>query len=235
VQNKFNIRKYFITGLVILLPVAMTIAIVIFIFNLLTAPFLGITQAVFDRYHLFSHGFLFLTASQVQSLVAQLLILTFLFFFVVGLGFIARWFFFKTVLLFTEYIVKRIPFVSSIYKTCQEVINTLFTSNKNSFKQVVLVKFPNAISYSIGLITSESNPCFDQHLNEKRISVFVPTAPNPTSGFLMLFKAEDLIYIDMKVEDAFKFIISCGMISPEFNELPVSKDIVNDEKTKKYL
>lgn len=207
-------KKHFITGLVILLPVALTIAIVAFIFNLLTVPFLGIVQTVFNRYHLFEHGFIFLGPTQIQNLVAQLLILVCLFFFAVGLGFIARWFFFKTVLNFSEYIVKKIPFVSSIYNTCQDVINTLFTSKTKSFKQVVLVPFPSANTYSIGFITNEEIPRFNLSDTVGLIAIFVPTAPNPTSGFLMLYKPDDLIYLDMRVEDAFKFIISCGMITP---------------------
>ena len=148
-------RKYFITGLVILLPLALTLAIVVFIFNFLTVPFLGIVKAVFDRYHLFAEGFLFLSADQIQTLFAQILILGSLFLIVIGLGFIASWFFFHSLLRFAEYIVKRIPLVRAIYKTCQDMINTIFTADRKSFKQVVLVPFPNHDCYSIGLITRE--------------------------------------------------------------------------------
>lgn len=210
-------KKYFITGLVILLPLALTIAIVAFIFNLLTVPFLGIVKAVFDRYHLFESGFLLLNADQIQNLIAQLLILVSLFFIVIGLGFIARWFFFKTILKFAEYIVKRIPFVNTIYKTCQDVIKTIFTSKTKSFKQVVLVRFPNPNSYSIGLVTQEEIPGLEKTPHTNTVAVFVPTTPNPTSGFLIMFKQADLIYLNMKVEDAFKYIISCGVIAPDFN------------------
>ena len=86
-------RKYFITGLVILLPVALTTAIVLFIFNLFTTPFLGIVNALFDRYHLFEQGFLFLNPDQIQNLIAQILILISLFFITIVLGLIARCFF----------------------------------------------------------------------------------------------------------------------------------------------
>lgn len=212
-------KKYFITGLVILLPLALTIAIVVFIFNLLTVPFLGIVQAVFDHYHLLEKGFLLLNAEQIQNLVAKLLILVSLFFIVIGLGFIARWFFFKAFIKFAEYVVKRIPLVSSIYKTCQDVIKTIFTSKTKSFKQVVLVRFPHPNTYSIGLITREELPSLSNTSHADAVAVFVPTTPNPTSGFLVMFKPEDLIYLDMKVEDAFKYIISCGVISPDFNTI----------------
>lgn len=88
-------KKYFITGLVILLPVALTLAIVIFVFNLLTTPFLGVVKTIFDHYQLFETGFLFLSSDQLQNLIAQTLILISLVAVTIGLGFIARWFFFS--------------------------------------------------------------------------------------------------------------------------------------------
>lgn len=209
-------KKDFITGLIILLPVALTIAIVIFIFNLLTGPFTGIVNGVFEHYNIFENGFLFLSAHQIQNLVAKILILISLFLLTIGLGFIARWFFFHTLIVFAEYVVKRIPIVSPIYKTCKEVIKTIFTSKTKSFKQVVLVPFPQAQTHSIGLVTRESIPSFQGTPYEDSVVVFVPTTPNPTSGFMIMYKKQDLIYLDMKVEEAFKFIISCGVIVPEF-------------------
>jgi uncharacterized membrane protein len=222
-------KKYFITGLVILLPVALTIAIVRFIFNLLTIPFLGMVKTIFEHYHLLDEGFLLLNAEQVQTLVAKILILISLFFIVMGLGLIARWFFFKTLIKFAEFIVRRIPLVSSIYNTCQDVIKTIFTSKTKSFKQVVLVRFPNIHTYSIGLITRDEMPSLANTSHADAVAVFVPTTPNPTSGFLVMFKPDDLIYLDMKVEDAFKYIISCGVISPHF------KTLSKEEVLKQYI
>jgi uncharacterized membrane protein len=209
-------KKYFITGLVILLPVALTVTILNFVFNFLTVPFLGIVRAVFERYHLFEQGFLFLNETQFQNLIAQSLILISLFFFAAALGFIARWFFFHTLIIFAEYIVKKIPFVRTIYRTCQDVIKTIFTSKTNAFKQVVLVKFPNPNTYSLGFLTGDTMPGFQEESHHDAITVFIPTTPNPTSGFLMMYKREEVLFMDMKVEEAFKFIISCGVITPSF-------------------
>lgn len=222
-------KKYFITGLVILLPLALTLAIVVFVFDLLTGPFLGIVKTVFEHYHLFDEGFLFLSASQIQNIVAEVLILVSLFFIVVGLGYVARWFLFKTLMKFAEYVVKRIPLVNAIYKTCQEVIKSIFTSTTKSFKQVVLVRFPHPNTYSIGLVTREEIPSLANSAHADVVAVFVPTTPNPTSGFLIMFKPSDLIYLNMKVEDAFKYIISCGVISPDFNMLPQNEVHANEE------
>lgn len=210
-------KKYFITGLVILLPVTLTLMIVIFIFNLFTTPFLGMVKSIFENYSLFENGFLLLNANQLQNFIAKLLILILLVGFTVGLGFVIRWFFFNAILKLIDQIVHRIPLVRSIYKGCQDLIQTIFTSNTNSFKQVVMVRFPNPDTFAIGLVTREDLPPFQNTPYESVVAVFIPTTPNPTSGFMVLFKREDLVYLDMKVQDALKYIISCGVILPEFH------------------
>lgn len=217
-------KKHFITGLVILLPLALTLAVLIFLFNLLTEPFVGIVQAIFVRYDIFANGFLFFSAAQIQTVTAQILILLFLFYFTVGLGAIARHFFINYIIRLWEYVLHRIPVVSSIYKTCQEVITTIFADKNNSFKQVVLVPFPGKDSRCIGMITSDNVEGLGTPEGKTYVAVYVPTTPNPTSGYLMFFEREDLIYLDMKVETAFKYIISCGVIPTTFNPLLESKE-----------
>jgi len=206
------LKKYFITGLVILLPLALTLAIIAFFVNLLTEPFVGVVKSVLGYYDLIESNFLFLSADQVQKYVSQLIILAMLFFVTVGLGVLARWFLFHYIIKFWEYAIHRIPFISSVYKTCQDVIHTIFTSNTSSFKQVVLVPFPSEESLAIGLLTRDGLPALGKH-SKPLVAVFVPTTPNPTSGFLMMFREEDLVYIDMKVEEALKYVISCGVIA----------------------
>lgn len=211
-------KKYFIPGLVVLLPVALTTAIVLFIFNLLTTPFAGILKEIFSRSHLFYNGFLFLNEEQLNQYLSQILILIFLFFFTVALGKLGRWFFVTHLIRISEDLFARIPLVSTIYKTCKDVIKTIFTSKNKSFKQVVLVKFPNADTYSIGLVTKESLPSLSATTDEEHLCVFVPTTPNPTSGFMLIYNKAEVIFLDMKVEDAFKYIISCGVITSPFHQ-----------------
>lgn len=211
-------KKYFVTGLVILLPLALTLAIVFFVFNLLTEPFVGVVKEVFTRYGIFDKGLFFLSADQVQKYFSQLIILALLFFFTVGLGLLARWFFFHYLLRLWELLLKRIPIIHSIYKTSKDVIQTIFTTDSTSFKQVVMVPFPSSDTYAIGLITKDNLPPIKSN-GDTLVSVFVPTTPNPTSGFLMLFKKDDLVYIDMKIEDALKYVISCGVIGSPFDSL----------------
>lgn len=225
-----KIKAYFITGMVILLPLALTLAIVIFLFNLLTEPFVGIVKSVLGHYNLLQSGFLFLSSDQIQKLFSQLIILVLLFFFTVSLGLVARWFFFHYLVRFWERMLAKIPFISSVYKTCQDIIQTLFASSSNSFKQVVMVPFPSPDTMAIGLVTNENIPAIDKE-KEPLIAVFVPTTPNPTSGFLMMFREEDLVYLDMKVEDALKYVISCGVINTPLN--PISKEMAKKNVTPK--
>lgn len=205
-------KKYFITGLVILLPLALTLAIVMLIVNLLTTPFVGIVQSILDYFDLLDKGILFLSSEQVQVVFSKIIILVLLFFLTVGLGALGRWFFFHYMLSLWDYIWHRIPLVNSIYKACQEVIKTLFESKTKSFKQVVIVPFPTRDVYSLGLVTGDNIKGLPQSNQQNVVSVFVPTTPNPTSGFMMMFMEQDVIYLDMKVEDALKYIISCGVI-----------------------
>lgn len=211
------VKKYFITGLALLLPATLTIVITIFIFNFLTVPFAGFVRSILEYYGLIDQGFLFLSATQVMQYGSQLLILVALILFTLLLGFLARWFFFHYIVRFGEYILHRIPIVNTVYKTTKDVIKTVFTEKNNAFKQVVMVPFPSTTTYSIGLITRDKIEEFAGTNYAGLVAVFVPTTPNPTSGFLMLFKETDVVYLDMSVESALKYVISCGMITTPFN------------------
>lgn len=211
-------KKYFITGLAILLPLALTLAIVVFFVNLLTGPFVGMVSAFFDHYGWVGSYSSLLSYKQVQLLLSRLLILVLLFGFTLLLGWFARWVFFHYLIRLWDGLFHRIPFIRAIYRTSQDVVKTIFTTDTKSFKQVVMVPFPHAKSQSIGLITSEDLPDYTKTNGESLVAVFVPTTPNPTSGFLMLFDPQDITYLDMRVEDAFKFIISCGVIQSSSEE-----------------
>lgn len=191
-------KRYFITGLIILLPLALTITVLAFIFNFLTEPFVGIVEALMTRYELYSY-------IELGRELSKVLILIFLFFFTVFLGMLTRWFLVNYFVHFWDYIIRKIPIIGSVYRTFKDVVSTLFNADTKSFKQVVLVKFPNKDTSSIGFVTNEI---------EDRVTVFIPTAPNPTSGFTMIYLREDVIFLDMKVEEAFKYVISCGVIQP---------------------
>ena len=208
-------RKYFITGLVILLPLAVTIMIVVFLVNFLTKPFMGLVMKMLADTPIKQIGTSFISSEQIIRTGSQIIILIALFLITLALGCIARWFLFKAFIRLGDKIIHRIPIVNKVYKTSQEIIKTLFVTDKNSFKQVVLIPFPNEDTHCIGLVSRNSPQVCQEAVQSEMVSVFVPTTPNPTTGFLLMYKKEDIIFLDMKTEDAVKYIVSCGVIIPE--------------------
>ncbi|MFZ4773019.1 MAG: DUF502 domain-containing protein [Chlamydiia bacterium] len=208
-------KKYFITGIIILLPLAVTIGLVAFIVNILTKPFMGWVTQFLEFHDLLPGKVLFLTQEQIIRYAAQLLILLTLFISTLFLGMVTRWFFIKTLIEYFDSLLHKIPLVNKIYKTTQEIIKTLFSNDKNSFQQVVLAPFPNKETFTLGLVSREAPAYCSKACNKDLVTVFVMTAPNPTTGYLMMFSKTDLIYIDMKIEEAVKYIISCGILIPD--------------------
>lgn len=208
-------RKHFITGLVILLPVAITIAVILFLINFFTKPFISFVSSIICTWNLFPNGLFFINQEHIIQYISQILILFMLFGAAVFLGMFARWFLLNSFFKVCDKILHKIPVVNTVYKTSQDIIKTVFSSDKNSFKQVVLVPFPRNGVYVLGLIARESPIACRTASGEELISVLIPTTPNPTTGFLLMFKKEEIIFVDIKTEEAVKYIVSCGLILPE--------------------
>jgi uncharacterized membrane protein len=133
------------------------------------------------------------------------------------IGAIGRHFFFRYLIRMSDAVLHRIPIISSVYKTSQELIQTILATDNRAFKQVVLVPFPNAECYSIGLVTREGP------VAPNLIPVFVPTTPNPTSGYLIMYDRSKVVPLDMSVEEAFRYIISCGVLITDTSFAPQQK------------
>ncbi len=127
-------------------------------------------------------------------------------------GKLTRYYVGKKVIQLMDQALRRVPLLNKIYITIKQV-NEAFTSNKSAFKQVVLVEFPRAGQQTVGFVTGEQNESF--HGGERTLSVFIPTTPNPTSGFLVLVPERDVKKLDMSVAEGIKFIVSLGAIPPE--------------------
>ncbi|MBS0636623.1 MAG: DUF502 domain-containing protein [Verrucomicrobia bacterium] len=200
------VRKYFVTGLVVLLPLALTYWIISFILGVLTDPFTGIATGALRL--------LGIQSQEVLNIVGKLLALIMLFGLIISIGAIGRYFFFKYLLQLGDAILHRIPVVSAVYKTSQDLIQSMFKQDSTSFKQVVFVQFPHPGAMVVGLVTQEESL-------DGRIAVFVPTTPNPTTGFLLMYRKEDVIPLDMKVDEALRYIISCGVLMPQIQKSKV--------------
>ena len=115
-----------------------------------------------------------------------------------------------------DYIVSKMPLISSIYSLLKQLFETIFSQKSKSFKEAVLLEYPRKGIWIIGFLAGETTGELAHKLhNQKMLSVFVPTTPNPTSGFLIIVPAEDVIKLKMSVEDALKYVVSCGIVVPD--------------------
>lgn len=202
-------RKLFITGVATLLPLALTVALFLFTINVLTKPFMDFFEGLISQFEFTKHGFLFLSAEQVLRYLSQGLILLSLVVFTALLGVVARWVIVHSLIDLGELIVHKIPLVNKIYKTSKDVVDTVMTPDSTAFKQVVMVPFPQKDIMSLGLVTSASEK---DRPDDSHLTVFIPATPNPTMGYLVIFRHDQVVFLDMKVEEAVKTVISCGLM-----------------------
>jgi len=128
-------------------------------------------------------------------------------------GFVGRFF-----VRLGEKIVSKMPFISSIYTLLKQVFETFFSGKKQSFNQVVLLEYPRKDVWVIGFVSAETGGEISKKIKGKILNVFVPTTPNPTSGFLIFVPEDEVIKLNMSVEEGLKLVISCGIVAPEKSE-----------------
>jgi len=195
-----KLRKYLITGLLVWVPLGITILVIKLLVDLLDKTLLLLPQALRPET---------LIGFDIPGLG---IILTTLF--VLISGFIITNFTGKRLILWGEEYVDRIPLVRSIYSALKQVTETVLTSDKNSFRQVVLIEYPRKDIWTIGFQTSDSPEEFNQLTGNKLLTVFVPTTPNPTSGYVLMVPEQEVKKLDMDVEDALKMVMSLGVVTP---------------------
>jgi uncharacterized membrane protein len=209
-------KKYFFTGFITLLPLALTFIIASWLFNLFTAPLAGITEAIIISYEkqlglsLAHHDTLVLFVSRVFALI-------FLLVFILFLGFCGQKFLINIFLKIPERLFSHIPLVRTIFRLSNEITKAVFAENTKTFKETVLVPFPHHEALAIGFVTGETPDAFKHGTFHTDLAVFVPTAPHPMSGFILLTPKKIVVPVDVSVEDAFKFLISCGTLHPGEN------------------
>ena len=121
----------------------------------------------------------------------------------------------KWCLNFVERLINNIPLINSVYQTVKQLVDTISQSKKSFFQQAVLVEFPSKGLYSIGFLTNNARGEVQEKTKEDVRNVFVPTTPNPTTGFLLMVPNENIVYLDMSIGEAMKIIISAGAVTPD--------------------
>ena len=192
-----RLRNNFIAGIVVLIPIGITLYLTLF--------FVKISGKIIPK-KINPNNYLPFDIPGVEILIA-LFIITFIGW--ISLSFIGKKFF----ELFNNFL-KRIPILRTIYSAIGQMTESL-TKSDNSEKSVVLLEYPRKGIWVVGFATKENHGVIEDKINEKLINVFVPTTPNPTSGFLLMFSKDDLIYLDMTFEEASKFIVSAGTSNPK--------------------
>lgn len=203
-------RKYFITGLLVLVPLLITLWVVSTLIQTMDQSLL-LLPAAWQPKNLF--GF------NVPGMGA---ILTLGIIFVTGL--ISTNIFGQQLIAMWESLLSRVPFVKSIYSSVKQVSDTLFSDSGNAFRKALLIQYPREGSWTIAFLTGAPGGDVSNHLVGEYVSVYVPTTPNPTSGFFLMMPKADVIELDMSVDEALKYIISMGTVTPrdrKTRELPL--------------
>ena len=194
------IKRYFITGLLIWVPLAITAWVLSLIASAADQTLRLLPESV-QPLHLL--GFDIPGAGVVLTL---LIILT--------TGLLAANFIGQRLVSWWEKLLARIPVVNSIYNSVKQVSDTLFSSSGNAFRKALLIQYPREGSWTIAFLTGKPGGDVANHLKDDYVSVYVPTTPNPTSGFFLMLPKRDVIELDMTVDEALKYIISMGVVAP---------------------
>ena len=192
-----KLRNYFITGVVVLVPIGITFYLIKFFMSI--SPKLIPSNINPNNYLPFS----------IPGLEIFLSII-----FITLIGGLSLSFIGKKVLQLFNDLLKKIPILRTIYSAIGQMAETLAPKRKSK-KSVVLVEYPRKGSWAVGFATKDNKGEISKKTNKKLVNVFVPTTPNPTSGFLLMFPKDEIIYLDMNFEEASKFIISAGTSDPK--------------------
>ena len=194
------IKRYFITGLLIWVPLVITVWVLSMIVSSLDQSLRLLPESVHPQ-SLF--GFSIPGAGAALTLLMILLT-----------GLLAANFIGQKLVGWWEKLLARIPVVNSVYNSVKQVSDTLFSPNGNAFRKAVLVRYPHQDSWTIAFLTGQPGGDVVNHLQGDFVSVYVPTTPNPTSGFFLMMPAREVVELDMTVDEALKYIISMGVVAP---------------------
>jgi len=209
------VKKYFITGLLIWIPLAITFMVLAWTVGTLDQILLLLPNGYHPRELfgvdipgagvLFSVLLVFLTGLVAANVLGQKLV--------------QLW----------EAILSRIPVVKSIYYSVKQVSDTLFSSNGQAFRKALLVQYPREGAWTIAFLTGKPGGDAANHLHGDYVSIYVPTTPNPTSGFFLMMPRADVVELEMSVDEALKYIVSMGVVAPPLRK-PVERPALLNEK-----
>ncbi len=200
-----KLRKYIITGLLIWVPLGITILVIKLLVDLLDRTILFLPPTWRPE---ILFGF---DIPGIGIIISSVIIFT--------TGFFLTNFAGRRLIKWGEGLLERIPLVRSIYSAVKQVTETILSSDSDTFSEVLLIEYPRKGVWTLCFKTGESPQPFDDIAEKKLITVFVPTTPNPTSGFILFVPRNEVTKLDIDVEDALKLVMSLGVVTPETKEL----------------
>lgn len=192
------LKKTFFTGLVILVPLGITVWVLTLIVTTLDQTLLLLPPEVRSR-----------APFNIPGMGAILTLAI-----ILAVGVLARNFIGRRLFAWWEALLGRIPVVSAIYSSVKQVSDTLLSPSGQAFRKPVLVEFPRAGSWSVGFVVGSPGAALQRPLNGEHASVYVPTAPNPTSGYVLIVPVDQIVDLDVTVDEALKFVVSMGVVAP---------------------
>ena len=192
-----KLRNYFITGMVVLVPIGITFYLIKF--------FISVSPKLIPR-NINPNNYLPFSIPGLEIFLSVI--------FITIIGGLSLSFLGKKILQLFNDLLKKIPILRTIYSAIGQMAETLAPKRKSK-KSVVLVEYPRKGSWAVGFATKDNKGEISKKVNKKLVNVFVPTTPNPTSGFLLMYPKDEIIYLDMNFEEASKFIISAGTSDPK--------------------
>ncbi len=198
-----RLRNYFLAGVLVTAPIAITIY--------LTYSFLSMIDSKVRRIIPFEQ---FVPIEYQEIALPGIGILVAIVFFVI-VGWFARNFLGRLIIRMSEYVVHRLPVISSLYGAIKQILETVMASKSQAFRDVVMLEYPRKGVWSIGFVTGVTQGQIQENTKQETMNVFVPTTPNPTSGYLLFVPKKELKYLSLSVEEGIKLVVSAGIIVPE--------------------
>ena len=193
-----NLKKYFVTGLLILVPLGITLWVLNLIVTTMDQTLLLLPPSVRNDFPFNIPG-----TGVILTLAIVLVV-----------GVLAHNFIGRHLVLWWEALLRRIPVVSSIYTSVKQVSDTLFSPSGQAFRKAVLVQFPRDGAWSVAFVVGDPGEALKSHLGGDLQTVYVPTAPNPTSGYILILPPDQIVDLHISVDDALKFVVSMGVVTP---------------------
>lgn len=210
-----TVRNAFFSGLMLLAPVGVTIFVINFLITFLGKPSSELFFFFVDEATLAAHPWMHVLLVVVSAFIVLVLITLF--------GWLSQFIIAKFFMNWFEKFMSSVPLVRSVYMTVKQIVDTFSKSNRQMFNTTVLVEYPKKGTYAIGFLTGESSGEVQAKTKDCLVNVFVPTTPNPTSGFLLLVPKGEVIILEMSVADGMKAIISGGAVTPEWKKPAAEK------------